>query len=57
MFRRKRRKDDVIRGQQEEIEAQNILIKWLLQRTEQQQSEEAGVNDSQTLSEMCHGHD
>lgn len=55
MFRRKGCKDDVIRGQQEEIEAQNLLIEWLLAQTGQQRGEVVS-SFSQTKSEVSHGH-
>ena len=56
MLIKKIRKDALIRGQQEEIEAQNLLIEWLLQRVEQRQGEKDAVS-SETLSEVCHGYD
>ena len=52
MIRRRTCKDDVIRGQQEEIEAQNLLIEWLLRLVEKE-CNEAGAIDFQTLSEEC----
>ena len=43
-------KDAVIRAQREEIEDQNLLIDWLLQKAEKERNVVRTV-DSQTLSE------
>ena len=46
----------VIRGQREEIQAQDLLIDWLLQQVERPSGEKTTI-EPETETEVCHGHD
>ena len=56
MLKRKVRKDAVICAQKEVIQAQDVLIEWLLERVQEAPSQ-AATTETRIPSEVCNGHD